>query len=262
MEMHGNCWKCSPNSAFPFELSHHLSSKEKKDNSEFISTDQASSKINVVSELVFDLDNFCPNLSQEKFLPISISSQDLEYLSTLSEKPEKNLRLLIQQLWKHYYHFLPNLAITEELRQRISNINEGHSLLFTLNSYISLHQTLWTLPAVYSRGLIQEIIKSLDNQEKWSGFVVHNNNAICFLLFLLGYPKNQEQKSLELYDFPLASSLEIIWLADETVEIWKSGQKIQALKDCQGTCLLKDFKMLLEKYSQLGGNLEEYCASV
>lgn len=257
MIQHGNCHNCLSDIAFPFDESQISSDHPKLKGSMDLLT--------IKPDAFLDLDDLC--YKRFKFLEYEvedISKQDSRFfrqnVKTFSDGV--NSAQATQMLFKHIYHNLKQLPVSEKLTKRVLKSRDGLTDDW-VNSLFKVHETDWRFVALFARTLIVEILKRIDHPHfTLASYVVHNNNMLGLVMFLVGVEECRlNTKQVIPY---YASNLDLIlWQDSETqvkyVALSKDGVFLP-MRNCQdGYCDIETFRANLEAYSNLGADLKEFC---
>lgn len=260
MEKRGNCHNCPQETQFPFEDSQLLS--EDTDNSEYFS-DQL---IELHHHKFIDLGDFCRKTG--KFFDVDVDPLPLEDVAILKKvssffhDTEYMAFLAIQSLSKHLYHGLPLEKGLQHLSQgtirRALKMKDSWTGTI-LRSLLNVHKRHWVLPALYGRSLIEDLLSNLQSQEtSMNLYVTHDLNIAALLAFLYGARHDIDDfipyyaSTLELAVYYSASK------DQKYVKLVFNGDEY-TIRDCDAPCELSQFVGLLETYTELGGDLKEFC---
>lgn len=261
---HGNCQKCFSDSRFPFEFSQsHFQTF-----SDGVAMNQALTTQNIEEHPYnfLNLKNNCKTIY--KFLCTEVEGLPKKDVKIL-KKECSNLRArwdnysAIQTLHKHLYHNLPmegelaNLSettVNRALRMKDSTTD------CLIKSVLNVHESKWTLPALFTRGILEDLIKKMRSKEtSLNVYVVHDLNLQGLLAFLHG-ARNDLGDFITFY----ASQSEILIYKDTTrekyyVKLFYNGEEFQIRGCGDDYCELSELLELMTGYLELGGDLKEFC---
>lgn len=259
MSKRGNCYNCFSDSQFPFEESQEVS--EDLNNSDYW-----TDNIQVHPMNFLDYDDVCK--TKEKFLDLSTDNlplSDVKLIKKISPYYQHNdfdAYSVIQELFKHLYHGIPlehGLEnATDMFVKRSLKLKDGITERF-LVSILDVHENKWTLPALYARAIIKEMREKLDSQDyALNIYPVHNNNLISLIIFLIG-AKSEREHYITYY---ASTALILVFYDSESdskyVNLRFKGEDLE-IRDCGFDCDYDTFLSLLDEYSELGGDLKEFC---
>jgi hypothetical protein len=260
MMRHGNCHDCSDGSQFPYEASQSLDSST-------TNTDYLTTNFEIHPENFLNHGDNCIKIkivsvySDVDPLPledVAILKRSSKYLKKVGVDAFDVLRTIS----KHLYHGIPLEHGLENLTK--GTIKRALSLKDDWQAgsfkFLNIHFNNWVSTALNGRPIIRDIIKKIQSQEKaFNLYATHDVNLASLLMFLHG-AKNGIESMIPYY----ASTLEIrVYYKQKTdekiVKLFFNG-KDYTIRDCDAPCYYDTFIEQLEVYTELGGDLKEFCS--
>jgi hypothetical protein len=260
---HANCHSCYSDTQFPYEDSQSYpgsysdgineNNEQKTDNFEVHPWNFLNLKDECKTVYKFLCDDVKEITEDDVFIIKSICSN----LKTLWSAYHA-----LQIIHKHLYH---GLSMTENDLKYLSETFVGRALQLKdsttdcyVKSILSVHKTHWTLPAIFSRALLEDLISKLGQDTEMLMYMAHDINLVGLLAFLYG--DNNDLADIITY-YTSHLELEVLYSSSRDkkyVRMSYNGKSL-AFRTCGETCELSELLELMSGYTELGGDLKEFC---
>lgn len=261
MKKKGNCPNCSEKSRFPYDATQLLS--DGVDNEKY-----APENVDVKKKKFIGLGDYCK--TGRKFFDADIDPLPLEDVAVLKYTCHFFVTsgysnyIAMNALAKHVYHGLPMSNGLQGLSKGTVNRAlkmKDNVVDLSMREILNVHKSSWTIPALYARELMQDMLKKIRAKElSLAMYIVHDMNIVSLLEFFHG-AKDDIGKFIPYY----GSTIEVrIYYQASTdkrlVSLVYNGENYD-IRACEDPCPLEQFEVLMEEYIELGGDLRDFCAT-